>query len=71
MLFRSNLYYLNLYKCGAMLTIPDKICDVPAFSTKTREAAIDPSHVPSVFIFPKCSFGDGGIRNGWSIGVRD
>ena len=69
--FAPKLYSLNLYKCGAMLTVPNNICDVPAFSTKARGANIDNWHVPGSFLFPKCPYGEGGIRNGWYIAVSN
>lgn len=69
--FTPKLYTLNLYKCGAMLSIPKNFCDVPlAFSTVERSVIIDKWHLPGSFIFPSCSYVNG-IRKGWLIKTMD
>lgn len=69
--FVPNLYSLNLYKCGAILTFPNNICDVPTCSTKARVAIIDFWHTPASLYKPICPYGDGGIRKGWYFSVKN
>ena len=69
--FTPKLYSLNLYKCGAMLSFPKDICNIPSSSIKPRGANIDSWHMQSGMVLPKCPFGNDGVRNGWYINVTD